>query len=286
MSTSLIFKKIMFQKKCNLDNVHKIKDNPFKFNKPKNWSKLALFEKIKYYGLILTKDYSPYVDKLNCKSIIEEICKQNNISNLHIPKVVKILDNNLQNFGLKQEDLPCLLECMIKGNHGSKYNIILGGDETLKSIKSKLNEWNRKYIGSEKQYDHITPTFFIEEKIDDYFSGKSGYAATFMFRCIYGKPVSIGISYKRNIDNYYLDLSPIKVNITEININLEDIKNELKQMYDLSVILSSKFEFVRVDFYLSKERKIYFSEFTFTPKAGVMNFPTYEIEYELGKSWV
>lgn len=293
--SSSVFKKILFQQKCNYKKT--INENPFTFKKPNNWNYLALFEKIKYYGMILSKDYSIYVDKLNSKNIVEEICKNNNISNLYIPKVIKIL-NDIND--LEKEDINSLY--IIKGNHGSKYNINIKledekeindtndikdeKEDKFKNIIKQLTFWNKKYIGDEKQYDYIIPTFFLEEKIDDYYSGKSGHAATFMFRCIHGKPVSIGVSYRGKINNYFLDFSPIKIEITDININLNDIKNEFKQMYDLSCILSSKFEFVRIDFYLSKERKIYFSEFTFTPKAGVMNFPTYELEYELGKSWI
>jgi hypothetical protein len=56
-------------------------------------------------------------------------------------------------------------------------------------------------------------------------------------------------------------------------------------MIELAEILSAPFEFVRIDFYLSSDRKIYFSEYTFTPSGGY-RFYTNNIEAELGKLWL
>jgi hypothetical protein len=55
-------------------------------------------------------------------------------------------------------------------------------------------------------------------------------------------------------------------------------------MIDIVKELSKIFEFVRIDLYLSKDDKIYFSEFTFTPHGG-MQFFSDEQELEYGKLW-
>jgi hypothetical protein len=252
------------------------------FKKPAYWDKLLFCQKIKYYGGVLTKEYSNYVDKLKAKDIVKKICGDE----IEVSPVIKILKNIKD---LKQEDLD--INHIIKGAHGSKYNINIKDNTTLSECFKKLESFNIKYNphGGELQYLHLSPSFFIEEKVDDFYVGKTGNATVFMIRCIYGKPVSIGITYTDQKDsymnNYYIDWKPIKETIP-IYIDIEDIRNDVDKMIKLACMLSQNFEFVRVDFYLSRDRKIYFSEFTFTPAAGGMVYPSKEVEYELGKSWI
>jgi hypothetical protein len=252
------------------------------FKKPSNWNQLAFYEKIKYYGGTLTEEYAKYVDKLKAKEIVKQVCGDE----IEVSPVVKILtDIN----DLKQEDLN--INHIIKGSHGSKFNINIRNNTTLDECFKKLKTFNVVYKPhkNENQYFYLSPSFFIEEKVDDFYVGKTGNATVFMIRCIYGKPVSIGICYtdEKNIymNNYYIDWKPIKESIP-IHINIEDIKEDVNKMIKLSCMLSENFEFVRMDFYLSKDRKIYFSEFTFTPAAGLIVYPSKKIEYDLGKSWI
>jgi hypothetical protein len=50
-------------------------------------------------------------------------------------------------------------------------------------------------------------------------------------------------------------------------------------------ILSNRFEFVRIDYYIDKNNDIYFSEFTFTPSAGKITFDPV-IEMKMGQAWI
>ena len=59
--------------------------------------------------------------------------------------------------------------------------------------------------------------------------------------------------------------------------------NKLKQMVKISKILSSKFEFARIDFYLVKN-KIYFGEITFTPQAGKIKIYPKNEEIKISKN--
>ena len=59
----------------------------------------------------------------------------------------------------------------------------------------------------------------------------------------------------------------------------------MNRMFDAAKILSNPFEFVRIDFYLGADNKIYFSEFTFTPHAGLQVYSN-EMELKLGKLWI
>ena len=66
--------------------------------------------------------------------------------------------------------------------------------------------------------------------------------------------------------------------ILELNICFLVLKN-------ISTILSAPFEFVRMDFYIDIEDKIYLSEYTFTPAAGFQYYSC-KVEKELGKIWI
>jgi hypothetical protein len=59
----------------------------------------------------------------------------------------------------------------------------------------------------------------------------------------------------------------------------------VEKMLTLAGDLSSPFEFVRMDFYLSRNQTIYLSEFTFSPNAGRLYFSE-DVERQLGKLWM
>lgn len=244
--------------------------------KPKNWNQMAFYQKIAYYGRFLTKEHSIYVDKLKAKEIVKEICGDA----ICVPRVVRVIENIED---INESDLNEMY--IIKGSHGCKYNININQKTTVDYVKKQLKSFNSIFnpYKNEKQYTFLTPQFFIEEKIDDFYTGRSGKAGVFMIRCIYGNPVSIGVIVDNKMNNYDIDWNPINI---EMKIDINDIKEDVSRMIELSKKLSAPFEFVRMDFYLDKKRDIYFSEFTFTPSGGKMVYPNHKIEYELGKTWI
>lgn len=245
----------------------------YTFRKPTYWNKLALFQKIKFYGKILDKKYSKFVDKIEAKKIVKEIIKENDFE---CAKIIRILESPND---INQEDISS--NCLIKASHGSGWNIDMANERNINKIKNKLNIWNKTYSFTEKQYIDIKPQFFIEEKINDNLIGITGKAIVWMIRCIRGIPISIGVKYN-NIQNIYdTDFNLIGDNKLPIIINKP---SNLERILEISRILSKDFEFVRMDFYLGND-KIYFSEYTFTPNNGMQTFPI-EMEMELGKLWI
>jgi hypothetical protein len=246
------------------------------FLKPENWMELPMFKKIYYYGTQLTKEYSEYVDKLEAKRKVKEICG----NDIKVAKVVRILKSYDD---LTENDLN--KNYIIKSSHGSNWNIY--NDEsipiTLNNAIQKLRGWNNKYNSySERQYNFIEPKFFVEEKICDSILGYTGHACVYMFRCIYSNPISIGVKYKKMQNSY-----DINWNLTQkpkIPFQIPKPKC-LSKLLNLCKILSSKFEFVRLDFYIGKDDVIYFSEFTFTPAGGCQVFDN-ETEIKQGLMWV
>lgn len=246
--------------------------------KPSNWKNLMLFEKIQYYGLCLNENYSKYVDKINAKEIVKEICGEN-------VKVTKILKLLKQPHAICFNDL--VEDCIIKSSHGSSWNIPIKKRNitytNMVEIRKKLNSWNKVYSKSEKQYIFIKPRFFIEETIDDKYYGKTGNALVYMVRCIYGKAITISPYLKNEdkISNYDVSWNLIYKNELP---HIEKPKN-IDKMIEYAELLSKPFEFVRIDFYIDKNDDLYFSEYTFTPKGGNITF-TKELEKKLGEYWV
>lgn len=242
------------------------------FIKPDNWMEFPMYKKIHYYGNILTKEYSKYVDKIKAKKIVKEICG----NDINVAKIIKILDspNDLLQDDIKEKYI-------IKSAHGSGWNININENMQVNTLICKLNTWNKSYSKNEKQYIYIKPRFFIEEKIHDSILGHTGEALVYMIRCIHSKPISISVKYKNVQNSYDLDW-----NLKSLKIPFNIIKPKcLSKLLQLCEKLSSNFEFVRLDFYIGIDDVIYFSEFTFTPNAGKPVFDN-KTEIEQGLLWI
>lgn len=242
--------------------------------KPAGWSSFAFFEKIQYYGRRLTDAHARFVDKLEAKRIVEEMCG----GAVKTARVVRVLSSPSD---VHEDDVNP--DHLVKGAHGCKFNVDLATVRSIPRIQRLLASFNKCFnpLGGERQYTFLSPRFFIEEKINCFHTGRSGQATVYMVRCIYGNPVSIGIIHRGKMNNYYLDWRPIHLEIpAEVPIPREDVE----RMIESARLLSAPFEFVRVDFYLDVDHTIYFSEFTLTPSAGrpVYSLP---VELELGKTW-
>lgn len=280
--------------------------NKLTFKKPFNWTESPLFCKISYYSSILDSRYSIYVDKIEAKKIVEELTN----GEIKTAKIVKEL-KNADDFC--ESDINPLH--ILKASHGCGWNLDLKTNTDLDKIRDFINKRMHTYKSREnfeKQYNYIEPRFFIEEKINDFLYGITGKAIIFMIRCIHGKPISIGVKFKYITKNKDKDTDKDKDkdkdtdNIYEVNLlydmNWNKIENsEIKKSdnnfifimkkpkkFDIMIrnaeILSQRFEFVRIDYYIDKKHDIYFSEFTFSPNGGYQTF-NMEIEKETSKYW-
>jgi len=244
------------------------------FEKPSNWSTLKLHEKLLCYKDHLTPDVVPFIDKLQVKPYVKEIthgkCK--------VAKVLKILKDPED---ITQEDL--VPGRIIKTTHASGWNIFVVEKTRLDLVLERLKKWNTHYVGNNEQhYTFLTPGFFIEERVPDFYYGtKEKKCITFSFRCIHGEPISINVRdfLFKGQNNYLLDGTPIGTHGFPFTL-----PPEINTMIEFAKVLSKPFEFVRVDFYLSQDREIYFSEFTFTPLGGCPFYPE-EYEISFGKLW-
>lgn len=234
---------------------------------------MPLFEKISYYKTQLDGRYAPYVDKLEVKRIVNAACPS--VRTARVIRILKDADD------ISETDI--CPDHILKATHGSGWNILLADAPSIPKLQTILRDWSVPYTGSgEKHYTHILPRFFIEEIIDDAYTGKSGQARVFMVRCIHGRPVSVGVREGNGsvVQNTYM---PSFVAVGHVEFALEK-PPQWDAMMEAASVLSQPFEFVRVDFYIGRDGEIYFSEFTFTPAGGNRVFPL-PMEYELGRLW-
>ena len=129
----------------------------FSFIKPINWKKLPLYKKIQYYSSQLDGRFAPYVDKIEAKKIVKNICGDD----ISVASIIRILDNPTD---ISETDLN--VNNMIKASHGSGWNINISHETTVNSVKPMLLRWNRSYSITERQYTYIKPRFFIEQKVN------------------------------------------------------------------------------------------------------------------------
>ena len=242
-------------------------------NKTSNWSNLPLFKKILLYKKRLGKSESKYVDKLEVKNIVKDILGDE----IQVANVIRVLSDYKD---IKEEDLND--NYIIKATHGSGWNIDLEKNKDINVIISKLKSWSNKKLThlGEMQYKYMEPRFFIEEKIIDKFLGRTGNAIVYMLRCIHGNPVTFTVKKGDLANSYDINLKILKPLEFEFDIS----KIDIEKLKNFAKILSKPFEFVRMDFYIDINDKIYLSEYTFTPAAGIQYYPC-NVEKELGKLW-
>lgn len=233
--------------------------------KPDNWMDLPFYEKLRLYGLTLTSFHARYADKLNTKDIISREAPE-----IKTVEVIRILKD--------YNDIRTTDQGIIKSTHASGWNIILPKIISTDEIKKKLKMWNKKYKpDTEPHYSFIEPKFFIERVLTDKIADS---LMVYMIRCLKGVPISIGVKYNDIQNSYDLNWNLLLPPNLPFTVPKPD---ELELLLNVSRRLSKPFEFVRLDYFITKDG-IYFSEFTFVPNGGLPVYPD-EMEYSLGKLW-
>jgi hypothetical protein len=267
------------------------KNNKLTFIKPYNWHSLPFYMKIRYYADTMDERYAIYVDKIEAKKIVQEITN----GQIKTTKLVKIL-KNIDDINVSDINPNCLL----KSAHASGWNLDLAKTPNLDEIKGFLSKYNKIYTIHEKQYTYLKPRFYIEEKINDLYTGLSGKAVVFMIRCFHGIPITIGVKFettyfdeieksnKKQELNLLYDTNWNYITQTKVEPRFSSIRFDKPPKLDIMLEnarkLSSRFEFVRIDYYIDKQNDVYFSEFTFTPSGGDITFDI-RTEYALASYW-
>lgn len=249
--SSKIMYRCFVHKKLNLDN-------PRTFNEKICWLKLYEFPK--------EQKVIDCADKYKMRKIVSD----KGYSNLLV---------GLIGVWERPEDIEWDLlpnKFVLKCNHGCSYNIICNDKSKIEKRKviKKLKKWLKEDFGlvsGEPHYSRIDRRIICEEFLE-------GNLKDYKFFCFNGIPkfyyvasVPNGILHNMVCDFFYPDGKIADFYRLDHNRFAEtpEIPQNLHEMLTIAKELSKNFPFVRVDL-MAVGKKIYFSEFTFTPSAGIM----------------
>ena len=166
----------------------------------------------------------------------------------------------------------------MKCNHGSGMNIIVLDKNKFNISKAKKNFdfWMKInyafYNGLELQYKNIKRKIIAEEYIENYDNNINDYKIW----CFNGKIEMIMVISERNKKKKYVfydkNWKKLPFYYSKYKEKKIDKSNNLKELLNISEILSKNFKHVRTDFYILNNGTIIFGEMTFTPNTGIVNF--------------
>ena len=170
---------------------------------------------------------------------------------------------------------------VLKCNHGSGMNLIVKDKSELNIAKEKkkFDYWMRENFGFVKglqlHYNKIPHKIIAEEYISNNIDKTPHDYKIF---CFNGKPKIIQFLSNREqeLECTFFDAEWKELNIPYRYKKHKKIVNKpenFEQMVEIAKKLSKPFSFVRIDFY-SVNKRVYFSEYTFTPANGILSFPT------------
>lgn len=250
LSTKIMYRAYM-HKKLNLDS-------PITYNEKLCWLKLFYYPK------------NPTIIQCADKYRVRDYIRQKGYEDLLVP-LCGVWDS------VREIDWKALPDqFVLKCNHGSAYNIICNDKSSFdeKTAEKKLRKWMKEdfsLVTGEPHYHSIPRKIicesFIGEEIIDY-----------KFFCFHGIPkfyyvaeVPDGDFHKMRCSFVYTDGKKAEFcrrDHKQLKV-LPAIPENLSEMLEIAENLSKDFIFVRVDLMLVKNR-LYFSELTFTPSAGIM----------------
>ena len=247
-------------------------ENPKTFSEKQQWYKLC------YRDALMEK----CADKYDVREYIKE-CGYENLLN----EIYGIYD--------KVEDLPIRElpdKFVIKGTHGSGFNLIVKDKQTIKwkIWKKIMKSWLKQDIywsGREWVYKNLKHRLVVEKYLED----SSGGLLDYKFFCFNGEPrfmqLEVGRYTNYNTRNFYdmeWNLMPFGKELAHNpNIIVEKPKG-FEEMQEIAKKLSAPFSFVRVDLY-EVQGKIYFGELTFFPAGGAPDFKPIEFDKIVGDMW-
>ena len=181
---------------------------------------------------------------------------------------------------------------VIKGTHGSGFNIIVKDKSMLNRRQARLmmKSWLRQHIawsGREWVYEKMPRHIIVEKYLED----ETGELRDYKFYCFNGKPafmqLEVGRATDHNTRNFYdMDwkLMPFGKSLPhnpDLNVPVPVMFDEMKKIAE---DLCQPFQYVRVDLY-QVGGKIYFGELTFYPAGGAPDFIPSHYDAEVGKMW-
>jgi hypothetical protein len=192
--------------------------------------------------------------------------------NFTYPEIFFIFENEVELINFNWENLK-KKNYIIKANHGSGLNVIIDSDrDPSESELRQIEKWfkiNSDSLNNEMHYKLIKKRVFVEELLDE-------NLLDYKVFCMNGvcKVVQVDFNRFTTHSRVLYDLNwnklPFEYVYSHGDCNIEKpiLLNDI--IYN-SELIAKHFEFVRVDWYIVKE-KLYLGEITFHPEGGLGPF--------------
>jgi hypothetical protein len=245
-------------------------------NDPKEFMEKILWLKLYHY----TENYGKYVDKFEVRNYIEE-----KIGEKYLNELIGVYSSASE---INFNELPN--QFVIKGTHGSGYNIIVKDKNELNITRTKkqINKFlsqNYYHKFRESIYKNVKPRIIIEKYISEI---DNDSLIDYKFHCFHGQPKYVFVQKNKseNISKCFYDLNwnrvlPEKFIPAFSNSNFTKPDN-FEEMIQIAQKLSEGFIFLRVDLY-SIGNKIIFGELTFFSNAGLVRSSIERFNKEFGE---
>lgn len=245
-------------------------DNPKSLNEKLQWLKLH----------DRRPEYTTMVDKYEVKKYVAGI-----IGEKHIVPTYKVYNNADE---INIDELPD--QFVLKCNHDSgsiaickdksKFDIDNAKKSLQKGLTRNFYKWSREW-----PYKDVKPKIIAEK----YLADESGWQLKdYKVFCFNGVPKFVEVDYDRYVGHklnvYDLDWNFIDFYMTspnDKNVIIEKPRR-LDLILELAKKLSHNIPFVRADFYSINE-DVYFSELTFHPGSGMIDFHPKEYDWKVGE---
>ena len=178
---------------------------------------------------------------------------------------------------------------VLKCTHGCAYNVICTDKNALdkKQTIQKLNSWLKEDFGlvsGEPHYSKIQRRVICEEFLEGELKDYKFYCFNGVPRFYYVAVTPNGDFHNMRCDFFWPNGEPADFYRLEHKRldTLPEVPENLGQMMEISQKLSEDFPFVRVDL-MNVNGKLYFSELTFTPSAGIMPLAPDDADERIGQ---
>lgn len=202
----------------------------------------------------------------------------------YLPKLIGVFESADE---IKFEELP--QKFALKCTHGAGFNVICKDKSKLDIQKTKkdLNRWLHTDFGisaGELHYSKMKPRIICEEFLEGL---DNNVPIDYKFFCFNGVPKFLEVCTGRfeNLKFSFYDMNWIFLDYQSEKYKSNELiecPKSFEEMKEIAKILSSDFDFVRVDFFDIKG-KAYIGEMTFTPHAGRITSMSDEALLEAGK---
>lgn len=234
-------------------------ENPVTYNQKINWEKINLVDKRRIM----------LADKYKVRQwVLDKIGEEHIVKYLGVWKKTEDIDF---------EKLP--ESFVLKMNNGSGRNILVKSkaEMNIPDSISLLNYWlehSHMYEGFETHYGEIEPVIVAEE----YLEGMAETLYDYNIFCFHGEPKYIWCikgSHRPGCSASFYDtewnMQPFSFGYP-LDIFPAPKPEKLNEMLELTRVLCSEFEHVRVDWYIMPDGRILFGEMTFQTWSGLKPF--------------